>query len=1005
MEGFRHRLPMISLVMAAHESRRIHLRVSNQGFTQFPIKLWTENEFHENRAFELMLTSSLLFAIAMMLIYNLLLYVTTRERILGLYIVFILMSVCGQISPTGLIRLGDFGELGIFLSNSGYILIMNLCFALIWPICMSFLEIPADRGKLRFVAFAGIGVSVISMLALGVSYSLSARLSTFHTYINLTALCAVTLASVWHGNRSAKYLLLAWSGMIACIALQQLYWIAVVTNQSLAFGGLIGTSTEVVLISLAIGHKMRSQIQFALNENKRVNQEILEKEKARTIFFQNTSHELRTPLNGMIGFLHLVIEGTYGQLNEGMKLQLTKTLSLAESLKNQVNTILDLARLKRGHRQLESSSISLREFKRALDDLCEGLRLRHPHSNYQSELQVQPDSEHIVQDYHKLFTICRNLLGNAFKFSQGDRINSVRLQIRCDQGKLVMRVSDSGLGIPKDQIDRIFEEFAQVESDARRSHEGTGLGLTMARDFAQLMGGTIHVESELGRGSTFTVTLPRQALTQNEALPTPPAMDPVSPEAANLGRTVDLADPRSDAMEKMEIQSGASILVVDDNAINCEVIHDLLATQGYQPKTALGGRMALELLQKESFDLILLDIMMPEVSGEDVLQSVRQDPHLKDIPVVLITARASEEDRIHGFNLGADDYISKPIIPEELILRVGNLLRRVAETRRKSLEEGEEKLRQVGELFAHTSHEIKNVYNFIDENSRISLEEFVSMVGHISLPMESIQAMAKALFADETASSLQASMDALPKVSRDEPILRSIRTNLASLQMSTALLPGVWAHIVALPPEEAAYLNTVLKWAFDSMQLYKTVLRSRDIFYATLEFVRVNEDAQCQLWSSLDPIMVLMTIRAKKESIRLESNIPRLILQADSSAVQQIVVNLLTNAMDAVLALPVAERKVKIWVDPGSNPGTLHIKVGNAGAPIPESNRSQLFKRGFTTKGSKGNGIGLYLSRKLARKNRGDIFLDTASRETCFVLELQSGESQAEVLNALKLAG
>lgn len=997
-----HRLPTASMIVPKHESQLAYIKVYNQGFTQLPIRIWSEAEFQKNRAWELSLVTSLLAIIAMMLVYNTFLYLTTRERILGIYIAFLALNFVCQLAPTGMLRMLENTGMRSFLSNSGYIFSTNILFLFLFHICVKFLEINGRQKSFRVFAYPCIASGLVGAISVFFNYGFAAKLASLNSYLFMTALLVLTIGSVWKGNKSAKFLLFAWAGMIVCIIMQQLYWLAIVTNQYFAFGGLIGSATEVVLISLAIGHKMRNQIQLALDENERINAEILEKERARTVFFHNTSHELRTPLNGMIGFLHLILKGHYGQVNEAASSQLAKTLRLAESLKQQVNTILDLARLKKGDVNLRNSLFSLNELKSNLDDLCDGLLLKHQNSSYQSELLLDDASGQFCQDYDKVFAICRNLVGNAFKFSHSHQKNDIKLVMRQLNRSLLITVRDTGLGIPKDQMQRIFDEFVQVESDARRSHEGTGLGLSMVRDFVQLMGGTIEVASELGQGSTFTVKLPEQN----------PTMLTSSKESAGFesefvknASTIEFNRPSmpQPSSEFDDMSSMASILVVDDNEVNCEVIQELLTYRGYRSKTALSGRQALELLQKQSFDLILLDIMMPEMSGEDVILNLRRDPALKEIPVILITARASEEDRIHGLNLGADDYISKPIIADELLLRVANLLRRIEDTRRQSQEESQEKMRQLGELFTYTSHEIKNIYSNIGEGARLLPSEIHSLLAQLSIPETERQSLIQAFTADKYHSSLQEGLDALPKTPKQQN-LRTLRVGLASLLMPIDHLVAIWQKAMALPDAEQEYLNVVLKWHISYKLLNQAMTRSRDIFHATLAFVRIDTAEHCQLWDALDPIIVLLAVRAQKENIHLDANIPRIMLNAQPNAVQQIILNLLTNAMDAVRELPPGERTVKIWVSHEPASPRVQIKVSNRGLPILGDIKSQLFKRGFTTKGSKGNGFGLYLSRKLAQKNQGELFLDETSQEACFVLELNIGDIQRGPSNLYRKA-
>jgi CheY-like chemotaxis protein len=187
------------------------------------------------------------------------------------------------------------------------------------------------------------------------------------------------------------------------------------------------------------------------------------------------------------------------------------------------------------------------------------------------------------------------------------------------------------------------------------------------------MGGTIHLDSVPGQGSTFTVRIPEQAAAPIQSLElraSVPESRTSDPE--NLG----IANPQS-SVSRPSIQQAARILVIDDNPINCEVISDILDSHGYTVDVANGGQAGLEAIERQHPDLVLLDLMMPHVSGEDVLLHMKSRDEYKDIPVVLLTARASQEDRIHGLNLGADDYLAKPIISEEMSLRVHNTISRL----------------------------------------------------------------------------------------------------------------------------------------------------------------------------------------------------------------------------------------------------------------------------------------------------------------------------------------
>lgn len=543
--------------------------------------------------------------------------------------------------------------------------LINICF-------VSFFQVNfPDQFTRRFLRIQMLLCVPLSLIILAGSSSLmeTAIYSTVGVSLTSFVYCIIRMTQAILAR--TEMALISFIGLSAyAIALFNSFFIAINLYDAPSFvnyGLLIFIFAQSQLVGMRFARTFRLI--------KELNIKLVDQEKTRTAFFHNTSHELRTPLNGIIGHIDLLQRQDAEQLSARTKDTLRKCLRLAESLKNQVNTILELARSKRGELELHVNRIDLKVLLQEADSLAEGLNFKMQRSHYQSRLILEDDQSHAINDQEKILTIVRNLIGNAFKFGATDRDNDVELRIILNRQSLTIEVVDTGIGIPAGERQRIFEAFTQVTSDARRRYEGTGLGLAMVHDLVKFLGGSIDLESTVNQGSLFRVRLPHQASTLLEN-PVPAGPGSLKPIPA-MHSASEESEPESPASwEHLKARRAARILVVDDNATNREVMAEILKSANYEVILAEGGQEALEKMRQEDFNLVLLDLMMPEVSGEDVMETMKKEGLLISVPVILITARASDEDRILGLTLGADDYLAKPILSQELLLRVRNLLER-----------------------------------------------------------------------------------------------------------------------------------------------------------------------------------------------------------------------------------------------------------------------------------------------------------------------------------------
>jgi len=367
-----------------------------------------------------------------------------------------------------------------------------------------------------------------------------------------------------------------------------------------------------------------------------------EASRLKSQFLANISHDLRTPMNGVIGMTALALKT---ELSEEQRDYLTTVLTSAESLLCLLNDILDFSKIEAGKLTLEAIPFDLRE---VVEQTIKSLKVFADQKGLAVRWRVDPAiPERLVGDPVRFRQILTNLVSNAIKFTDCGGVDvEVELESAANE-EAVLRVAvrDTGIGIPPEKIKAIFEPFTQADGSTTRRFGGTGLGLSISSRLAELMGGRIWVESEVGKGSVFFVTLRLAVAPAEVAKPsTAPARD--GPCAAARLR----------------------ILVAEDNPINQRVAARILELDGHQVTLAGDGRQAWELASSRPFDLILMDVQMPVMSGLEAARLIRERERSRGghIPIIALTASAMKGDRERCLEAGMDDYLSKPLRPSAL---------------------------------------------------------------------------------------------------------------------------------------------------------------------------------------------------------------------------------------------------------------------------------------------------------------------------------------------------
>ncbi|MDM8558951.1 SpoIIE family protein phosphatase [Candidatus Parabeggiatoa sp. HSG14] len=427
---------------------------------------------------------------------------------------------------------------------------------------------------------------------------------------------------------------------------------------------------------------MAKQLKTSIDTLENKNQELQELDKVKDEFLANTSHELRTPLNGIIGLAESLIDGAAGKLDDKVKANLAMIMGSGKRLFALVNDILDFSKLKHQDIELQLKPMSLREIAEIVLTLSQSLK-------GQKDLQlvnaIDINLPPALADENRVQQIFYNLVGNAIKFTESGQVKiSAKVENLEGEGNLSyleITISDTGIGIPEDKLDRIFESFEQAEGSTAREYGGTGLGLTVTKQLVQLHSGKIWVESTQGEGSQFKFTLP----ISEEGETSQPSQDSITNKSL-LKNVFSPAISTSQATGEGQIK----ILAVDDEPVNLQVLVNHLSLHDYIVIKALSGIEALTLLEEGlKPDIILLDVMMPKMTGYEVMRKIRETYEINELPALLLTAKNQVSDLVTGLDSGANDYLTKPVSKDELLARIKthlNIKRLKAENLRMSAE-------------------------------------------------------------------------------------------------------------------------------------------------------------------------------------------------------------------------------------------------------------------------------------------------------------------------------
>ncbi len=401
--------------------------------------------------------------------------------------------------------------------------------------------------------------------------------------------------------------------------------------------------------------QLEGKVVARTRELRQANIRLQELAQMKDEFLANMSHELRTPLNAILTGVEILQEQVYGQLNDKQSQITGRIQASSQHLLGMISEILDVAKIEAGRLELQLGDSLPQE-------ICQNclMLVKEPAQKKHIQLKATcPDDFPVIQvDARRLKQILLNLLGNAIKFTPEH--GRVGLECELDRERNTVRfiVWDTGIGIPEDMLDKMFQPFVQLDSELSRCYEGTGLGLALVKSLTDLHGGSVKVESTVNQGSRFTVNLPWIPAEHAET-----AEEGLEPESASLP----CSEAASSAPKPL-------ILVVEDNLGNQAMMRDYLLSRGYPVVLATEGAEAVRQAIAHHPAAIFMDVQMPGMDGLEATRRIRQEPGLESVPIIALTALAMPGDREHCLRAGASEYVTKPVVMKQLLVLLENLL-------------------------------------------------------------------------------------------------------------------------------------------------------------------------------------------------------------------------------------------------------------------------------------------------------------------------------------------
>jgi len=780
---------------------------------------------------------------------------------------------------------------------------------------------------------------------------LAGATSNYYAALNLIllAVSVVVRWDVWESMFCVAAIILMYLG--AC----SFHWLKPTSEEffnnlanNLYFMALTGI---IVIVGNHFFYRLRFSefaLRYELDRNRAAleesNRKLVELDQIKGRFFANISHELRTPLTLLLAPLETLIHRFNRAFDEDTCNLLETMHANGMRLLKLINDLLALVRLESGRMDVKREPLAVAEFAKGL---ASAARQVADDKRIQLETFVDPALGTVLADRDKLEKVVLNLLFNALKFTPAG--GRVELRAEKQDGEFVLIVSDTGMGIAEKNLPFIFDRFWQADGSSKRKYQGVGIGLALVKELVGIQNGKVSVDSQEGKGTTFTVRLPYEKA--GVVAPEPPAGsgENVSSEAeaggtvtseewlANLYRRAELfpaLTPLHEAVKPVEFTGNgrrAKLLVADDEPDMLRFLKSQLAAQ-YEVIEAVDGQQVVEKASQFLPDVILLDMMMPEKDGLQACREIRAHTPTQNIPIILLTARADEETKLTALGAGASDFLAKPFSTTELHVRIRNLV---------ESHDYQRKLSRQNQALESTIEQLK------DTESQLVQTEKLASLGRMSAGI----------------------------IHEINNPLNFATTGLFALRHKSGLLA----------PEQRGEYEEILR------DVEEGIKRVRDIVSDLRTFTHPNVEQREQVEVAEVVGAALRFLSSEwRDKVRIEQNLAEhQTVWANRNKMVHILVNLLQNSLDALRHKQFAGEQPTIWIEGRVENDRSLVMVRDNGTGIDAEHLDKIFDPFFTTKEvGKGMGLGLSICYRIVRDYDGRISVKTERGRYCeFTLE------------------